>query len=786
MDTKSPLPDFATNDQQKLLLGNLVTPASLMFDSVWYSEDPNFVAPPEPSPDFSTNFATTGTKWGPSGTFGTTGGTVTWSIAGAGLTNQTGQSFFTGQTVALSSFLPADFTTQITNAFAAWAQVANINFVQVSDGGGNFGVGTTGNIRIGGGFIDGFDPSGSIVGRAFFPPSGGNANTRATNGDLIFDSGDAGHWSDALLFATALHEIGHTLGLDHVPQDNPTAVMNPTLHIGLPLQPDDIAGVQTIYGQVSHAPVITSNGGGDTATVAVAENLNSVTTVAATDADAGQTITFSLVTGGGSPDSALFTLNTTNGTLAFTSAPDFENPTDADHNNTYIVQVRASDDGSPSQSDVQTITVQVTDVAPRIAGGNGVDILTGTAENDHVLGFAGQDSITGGVGNDILTGGGSGSPQNSLLAPVSWTGAGNDSQGWYVGDYNGDGRSDIFRYHSGVSGAEVLLSNGSSFDNPISWTGAGNDGHWYVGDFNGDGRSDIFTYANLVSGALVSISNGSSFDNPISWTSATNGTEGWFVGDFNGDGRDDIFRYSPGVSGAQVFLSNGTSFTDAGSWTGAGNDGTWILGDFNGDGRTDIGRTSGGAGLQVFLSTGSSFQSAGNWTNASAGTQDWYVGDLNGDGRDDIFRYNPGVSGAEAFLSNGSSFVTSGSWTGAGNDAQGWYVGDFNGGGTDDIFRYAPGFSGADTLVSDVLSSAGDHFKFLAGGGKDVITDFRPTGANHDVIELDHNLAANFTAAMADATQVGTNVVMAFDANTTLTLNNVVKAALTSSDFLFV
>src|SRR5262245_24715623 len=32
------------------------------------------------------DFVAFGTKWGPSQTFGTTGGTVTWSIAGAGLT----------------------------------------------------------------------------------------------------------------------------------------------------------------------------------------------------------------------------------------------------------------------------------------------------------------------------------------------------------------------------------------------------------------------------------------------------------------------------------------------------------------------------------------------------------------------------------------------------------------------------------------------------------------------------------------------------------------------------
>src|SRR5688572_869088 len=108
-----------------------------------------------PAPAAPADAVPTGGKWGPSATFGTTGGTVTWSITGAGWTNQTGQPFFTGSTVELSSFLPSDYLTQITNAFKAWSDAANITFVQVSDGGGNFGVGTSAYIRISGGNIDG-------------------------------------------------------------------------------------------------------------------------------------------------------------------------------------------------------------------------------------------------------------------------------------------------------------------------------------------------------------------------------------------------------------------------------------------------------------------------------------------------------------------------------------------------------------------------------------------------------------------------------------------------------
>ena len=96
---------------------------------------------------------------------------MTWSIVDADWSNATGQNFFTGPTVALSSFLPADFLAQIQSDFDAWAAVANIAFQQVADGGGNMGIGTTAMIRICGGFIDG-NSGTNVVGRAFFPPNG--------------------------------------------------------------------------------------------------------------------------------------------------------------------------------------------------------------------------------------------------------------------------------------------------------------------------------------------------------------------------------------------------------------------------------------------------------------------------------------------------------------------------------------------------------------------------------------------------------------------------------------
>ncbi|XP_071965059.1 macrophage metalloelastase-like isoform X2 [Antedon mediterranea] len=93
-----------------------------------------------------------------------------------------------------------------------------------------------------------FDGKGGTLAHAFGPGS----NTHGINGDLDFDDSetftDKGYSGTDLLF-TAVHELGHSLGLSH--SEVVGAIMYPWYpgYIkNLQLHPDDIAGIQAIYG----------------------------------------------------------------------------------------------------------------------------------------------------------------------------------------------------------------------------------------------------------------------------------------------------------------------------------------------------------------------------------------------------------------------------------------------------------------------------------------------------------------------------------------------------------
>jgi Ca2+-binding RTX toxin-like protein len=197
----------------------------------------------------------TGAKWGPSNTHGTPGGEVTWSYAPAGLDDKSGifgsdGTAFAGLTSRLDfAFFGFSPAFVLESAFRAWSAVADITFRQVTDGGGDIGVGQTATIRLAGvEFVNSGKPAETFV------PVSAPFGFFAESGDVIFSRSE--DWTYSNLQVTALHEIGHAIGLGHN-DVNKSSIMHGNAVVELfssngpstyTLHQDDIDGIRAIYG----------------------------------------------------------------------------------------------------------------------------------------------------------------------------------------------------------------------------------------------------------------------------------------------------------------------------------------------------------------------------------------------------------------------------------------------------------------------------------------------------------------------------------------------------------
>ncbi|MEQ9408765.1 MAG: matrixin family metalloprotease [Fuerstiella sp.] len=201
-----------------------------------------------PGTPIAGDFVLTGNsgKWGPSSTYGTTGGVVSYSYMAGGLGMDNSET-----SVDLGSFMPAGYKAAIAAAFAAWSAVADISFVEVADSGHDWNAaGASGDIRIG---AHKFDGAGGTLAHGYWPPPNGTSAA----GDIHFDSeetwkiGFGGAGFD--VFQVMAHEIGHAIGLSHTGVAN--SLMNPFYTESFSgLQADDIAGAQFIYGAATAVP----------------------------------------------------------------------------------------------------------------------------------------------------------------------------------------------------------------------------------------------------------------------------------------------------------------------------------------------------------------------------------------------------------------------------------------------------------------------------------------------------------------------------------------------------
>ena len=263
----------------------------------------------------------------------------------------------------------------------------------------------------------------------------------------------------------------------------------------------------------------------------------------------------------------------------------------------------------------------------------------------------------------------------AVLSSPTNCGEGAELSTFTVGDFNGDGKSDIgillvgkvasqtnneqpvfvHSLHAFLSATthQVMLASVSLGDYDTGNIKA-------AGDFNGDGKTDIIIRIGTYGATKMYRSTGTSF----TWLTnlyfqANSSGEGLVVepGDFNGDGYGDIIVARDAGPSTQftVYISDGATSTgfsaqDAVIIAGHTKPTSWSLADFNGDGKSDLIRgrqdpnDSSKIQLGLYLSDGTEFVEQPNplliprlqHIYSSGPRIIKGVGDFNGDGRSDI------------------------------------------------------------------------------------------------------------------------------------------------------
>ena len=514
---------------------------------------------------------------------------------------------------------------------------------------------------------------------------------------------------------------------------------------------------------VNEAPTVTS-----AATASFAENgTGTVYTVAATDPDAGTTLTYSLT----GADASLFNINATTGVVTFKSSPNYEAPTDAGGNNVYDITVGASD-GTNNSTKAVAITVNNVNEAPTgitvtgplsvqetvVSGGNigtaynpgAVQPVVATLSASDPEGGTMTYSLVGAPaglftinGNQIQVASGASfdyetTPSYALTVRVT------DSTGQTFDQVVNINIANYAGSYTGTSGNNT--ANGTSEEDTISGGGGndtlnGNDGNDILNGgagsdaLNGGAGYDTANYSTATAGVVLSFS---ATDGNGIGSQYANLAAGGYGGEANGDS----------FSGIEAFI--GSAFADV---IGGGSvDMTFTLGDGN-----DIFDTNAAYTVADIVYGGNGNDTM--WTGEGNDSLYGGAGDdmLYGEGGTDTAFYSDATSGVTVSLAVSGAQNTGGAGTDTlstienlygsgfadtltGNSGDNSIWGDAGndtirgGAGNDTLY----GGAGADTMYGE---AGADLFFLQAGLGNDTVAG-GAGGSWLDAIDL-HDASGN-------------------------------------------